>query len=122
MRQVFQNLISNAIKYRHPDRPPLITISASTVPATRPALRTTLPILEITIADNGIGFEKRHRERIFEPFQRLHSSDDMRAAASASRSAARSSTATAAPLPPPVEPGVGAVFTIILPLPAVAAH
>jgi two-component system, chemotaxis family, sensor kinase Cph1 len=74
MQQVFQNLISNAIKYRHPDRPPVITISVSTAPVAV-APTTCWPSMILTIGDNGIGFDERHRERIFEPFQRLHSSD-----------------------------------------------
>jgi signal transduction histidine kinase len=31
---------------------------------------------EIRVTDNGIGFDERHRERIFEPFERLHSQDE----------------------------------------------
>ena len=67
LRQLFINLIGNALKYRVPTRPPRIDIDAVPGPAlARPATR-------IRVADNGIGFDDTHRERIFQPFQRLHS-------------------------------------------------
>jgi two-component system, chemotaxis family, sensor kinase Cph1 len=75
MRQVMQNLLSNAIKYRHPDRPPVIRIGATTQVYPAPG-SPAMPTLELTFADNGIGFEERYRDKIFEPFQRLHSADD----------------------------------------------
>jgi light-regulated signal transduction histidine kinase (bacteriophytochrome) len=67
MRQVLQNLVSNALKYRHPDRSPHIRIYAETVApaATR-----------VSIEDNGIGFDPAYAEQVFEPFQRLHGPDE----------------------------------------------
>ncbi|MFK7889155.1 MAG: ATP-binding protein [Gammaproteobacteria bacterium] len=55
---LFQNLIENALKYRSEDRPLAVTVSA----------------LDngVRVADNGMGFDNRFAERIFEPFQRLH--------------------------------------------------
>jgi light-regulated signal transduction histidine kinase (bacteriophytochrome) len=75
MRQVLQNLISNALKYRHPDRAPSITIEAVVCPVRGGSRLAELPYLEIRVGDNGLGFADRHRSRIFEPFQRLHSAD-----------------------------------------------
>lgn len=75
VQQVLQNVISNALKYRHPDRTPLIDISAETALADTSS-QASLPHLLLRVSDNGIGFEDQHRERIFEPFQRLHSTDD----------------------------------------------
>ncbi|SDB38807.1 ATP-binding protein [Belnapia rosea] len=73
IRVVLQNLLSNAIKYRAPDRTPRIVIAATPEPADRaPRGR---PMLRVTVTDNGIGFDPRYAERIFEPFQRLHSAD-----------------------------------------------
>jgi two-component system, chemotaxis family, sensor kinase Cph1 len=76
MQQVLQNVLSNALKYRHPDRPPVLKVEAKVHPAPTGTDMSRFPILELTIADNGIGFDERYRERIFEPFQTLHSSDD----------------------------------------------
>jgi PAS domain S-box-containing protein len=60
--QVFQNLISNAIKYRHPDRPLRIHVSGASNTAE----------CQISISDNGIGFDPAYSERIFGVFRRLH--------------------------------------------------
>ncbi len=66
MRQVFQNLIQNAIKYRRRDVPPVVRIASK---------RSDGPSGEahvvITVEDNGTGFAARDAERIFAPFQRL---------------------------------------------------
>jgi PAS domain S-box-containing protein len=63
--QVFQNLISNAMKYRG-EGAPGIRISA--------ALERDKWVF--SVADNGIGLDMRYAERIFEPFHRLHSSSE----------------------------------------------
>lgn len=68
IRQILQNFISNAIKFRDPDRPPEIVIAAAT-DADDGAVR-------LRVSDNGIGFDPAHGERIFEPFGRLHSKSD----------------------------------------------
>lgn len=62
LMQVMQNLIGNAIKFRKPDVPPEITITA---------IRNADEWL-FTIADNGIGFDPKYHDRIFQVFQRLH--------------------------------------------------
>ena len=63
MRQVFQNLIGNALKFHRPDVAPVVRVSA---------VRTSTATVEIRIEDNGIGFENKDAERVFLPFQRLH--------------------------------------------------
>lgn len=62
LSQVFQNLISNAIKYRKPEVPPRIRISAA-VEGDHATFQ---------ISDNGIGFRQEYSDRIFQLFQRLH--------------------------------------------------
>ena len=63
LTQLFQNLISNAIKFRRPDVTPVIKISA--IPNDDK--------MEIIVADNGIGIAQQHLEQIFVIFSRLHS-------------------------------------------------
>ncbi|MCA9904668.1 MAG: PAS domain S-box protein, partial [Anaerolineae bacterium] len=75
MRQLFQNLLSNALKFRLPDRPPVIRITGRLLDgATDRKSRdgTEMQVYEIIVADNGIGFEQQYSERIFGMFQRLH--------------------------------------------------
>jgi len=62
MAQVFQNLLSNALKYQKPDTRPEVEISARSAGAN----------WTVSIKDNGIGFEREYAERIFGLFKRLH--------------------------------------------------
>ena len=62
IRLLFQNLISNAIKYKSPNRKPEINISARKVKGG----------LKFSVSDNGIGIPSDQKEKIFIIFQRLH--------------------------------------------------
>ncbi|HWI90435.1 MAG TPA: ATP-binding protein [Flavisolibacter sp.] len=66
LQQLFQNLISNALKYSKPGPPPEITIS-SWLSDSRESVYQV-----IEISDNGIGFEQQYSEKIFQMFARLH--------------------------------------------------
>lgn len=62
IRQLFQNLISNALKFCKDDAPPVIKISSSSF---------AKGCEEITVEDNGIGFDMKYLGHIFKPFTRL---------------------------------------------------
>lgn len=66
--RVFQNLIRNAIKFQKPETQPKIHIRATAIEDEKGTNK-----LQISVADNGIGFDKKYLDRIFLPFQRLHS-------------------------------------------------
>ena len=66
LRQVFQNLIGNALKYRHNEKAPVIKIRCTEIPG----------YWMFSIKDNGIGINKEYFEKIFIIFQRLHNKDD----------------------------------------------
>jgi len=75
MRQLFQNLLSNALKFQRPGVPPEVSIAARMMPLTGPPISGAMTgdeVCQIVVADNGIGFEPRFAERIFQVFQRLH--------------------------------------------------
>lgn len=71
IRQLFQNLISNALKFHKPNEPPIISISSHLIqnPSSHPSAFSGY---RITVEDAGIGFEEKYRDRIFQAFQRLH--------------------------------------------------
>jgi light-regulated signal transduction histidine kinase (bacteriophytochrome) len=73
MRQLFQNLIANAIKFHRPDAPPLVTITGTEASEPLPASDSSpIPACRIQVKDNGIGFNEKYLDRIFQVFQRLH--------------------------------------------------
>lgn len=63
---VLRNLIDNALKFSRDARPPVISLST----------RVDGDRVTLSIRDNGIGFDMKYHERIFEIFQRLHRSDE----------------------------------------------
>ncbi len=68
MRQLLQNLIGNGLKFARPKTPPIVQVESRELPSENGAS----PRYEISVADNGIGFEEIYLDRIFELFQRLH--------------------------------------------------
>ncbi|HVG13358.1 MAG TPA: ATP-binding protein [Chitinophagaceae bacterium] len=77
LQQMFQNLISNALKYNLPDTPPRIIIRSSMIKGKE--INLPVQVSEhaqdfhlIEIIDNGLGFEQQNARKIFQIFQRLH--------------------------------------------------
>jgi PAS domain S-box-containing protein len=76
MRQLLQNLIGNALKFHREDEAPIVKVYGGPVQN-----RKEEPngghvgdgACQILVEDNGIGFDEKHLERVFVPFQRLHS-------------------------------------------------
>jgi signal transduction histidine kinase len=67
--QLFYNLVNNSLKFARPGNSVLITI------ASRVIEENGKGIAELTVTDNGIGFDPDHAARIFETFVRLHPKD-----------------------------------------------
>ncbi|WP_090150005.1 sensor histidine kinase [Dyadobacter soli] len=74
IKQVFQNLISNSIKFSRQDRPAVIRIFCEPSHSA-PDDAGGIVFCHIVVADNGIGFEKEYQERIFSLFERLNNKD-----------------------------------------------
>ncbi len=75
LQQLFANVLSNAIKYSKRNVPPQIQIRVGIVNGEHLKninISSEAEYYKITIKDNGIGFDNKHAERIFEVFQRLH--------------------------------------------------
>ncbi len=75
MKQLFTNIINNAIKFRSADRVPEIKVeggAATEAEVLKHHLNGQRKYYRITISDNGMGFENEYAQRIFQIFQRLH--------------------------------------------------
>jgi signal transduction histidine kinase len=64
MVQLFQNVIENAVKFSRKDEPPHVKIYGK--------VKKQSKTCEISVEDNGIGFEERYLDKLFVPFQKLH--------------------------------------------------
>jgi signal transduction histidine kinase len=81
LRQLFQNLLSNALKFHKPSVPPQIQIKArwiagENLPTGVQTRGNAIAYHCIDVIDNGIGFDVQYAERIFQVFQRLHGRKD----------------------------------------------
>ena len=119
--QLFLNLLSNALKFQKPDTVPVIQVNATQVTAAelpadvKPARKATLYHC-ISVADNGIGFDEKYLDRIFQVFQRLHNRSEYAGtgiglAICEKVAANHGGTITAIS-----KPGQGATFAIYLPV------
>ncbi|MGZ3899997.1 MAG: sensor histidine kinase [Bacteroidia bacterium] len=78
-QQLFINLITNAIKYAKKDTRPVIKIIAQKVlgkDLNFEGVNKTIHYWRIEVSDNGIGFEQKYADKIFEVFQRLHNKEE----------------------------------------------
>lgn len=64
MQRLFMNLISNGLKFHKDNESPYVSISS---------IKISDSFWEISVKDNGIGFDEKFSERIFKPLERLHS-------------------------------------------------
>jgi PAS domain S-box-containing protein len=68
MRQLLQNLIGNALKFRRPEEPPVVRVGAQMIPDPK---NPEKKLCQLMITDNCIGFDEKYLDRIFNVFQRL---------------------------------------------------
>ena len=77
LTHVFQNIISNALKYRKANQPPVVLIKSKVITEADSVFSEFFNVAKgdfylIEISDNGIGFDQEYSEKIFQVFQRLH--------------------------------------------------
>ena len=118
-RQVFQNLISNSLKFSNPDSSPEITISSESASEefleNFPKLDQNLKYHLIKVSDNGIGFAKEHSEKIFSIFQRLHGKMEYEGTGIGLSITRKIIEKNGGTIFAESSPGNGSVFNIILP-------
>lgn len=79
IRQLFANMLSNALKFARNGVPLVITVRSHVTTTDRIADLAVIgrkPYYHITFSDNGIGFDTEYNSKIFEVFQRLHGRDE----------------------------------------------
>lgn len=111
IKQLFVNLLSNSLKYRKASTPPVVDI---TIPSTQSTGGNNL--LTVLYTDNGIGFDPKYSGRIFELFQRLHNKDEYSGTGIGLALCRKICENHGGTISAQGNPGVGAQFTIRLPL------
>ena len=110
MHQLFQNLIANALKFHKKEEAPRISVGAG--------FRQD-GFYEISVRDNGIGFDEKHLEKIFEPFSRLHSASEYEGSGIGLSTCQKIAARHGGRISASSVPGQGATFSLILPADAI---
>jgi PAS domain S-box-containing protein len=121
LNQLFQNLLGNAIKFRRPSVNPVIQITAHTLqaselpPSVKPA-RMAKNYYRIDVVDNGIGFDEKYLDRIFQVFQRLHGKSEFAGTGIGLAICEKVVANHGGAITASSQPGQGATFRIYLPI------
>lgn len=124
IRQLMQNLLSNALKFQPHDAQPVVKISSRTIPVAvwdqssngengPPPVENSM--CEISVTDNGIGFDEKHLEKIFAVFQRLHGRTEYEGTGVGLAVCRRIADRHGGSITARSQPGKGATFIVTLP-------
>jgi light-regulated signal transduction histidine kinase (bacteriophytochrome) len=125
LSQLFQNLVSNALKFHRQGVTPTVRVRSEIVRAQSPRFAGESPagnLCLITVDDNGIGFDPKYADRIFSAFERLHSRADYEGTGIGLSIARKIAWRHRGELIATSSPGVGSTFTLTLPLGEIAAN
>jgi two-component system sensor kinase FixL len=114
MRQLLQNLISNALKFQAPGAVPVVSVQSSMLPPE--ASLASGPLCEISVQDNGIGFDEKYMDKIFAVFQRLHGRSEYEGTGVGLAVCRRIVDRHGGSITARSKPGEGATFIVTLPL------
>jgi PAS domain S-box-containing protein len=118
MGRLFQNLISNSLKFSRKDEPPVIEISQKLLDKTEVNEEGIWPseqYLQLNVKDNGIGFEQEYAEKIFNLFDRLHGRATYEGTGVGLAICRKIAENHGGTIKAKSAPGEGAEFTIIIP-------
>jgi light-regulated signal transduction histidine kinase (bacteriophytochrome) len=121
LEQLFLNLLSNSLKFRQANVPPEIRVSSQKVAAISlpPSVKPTRPAAiyhRIDVTDNGIGFEAKYVDRIFQVFQRLHNRKDFAGTGVGLAICEKVVDHHGGAITAVSQPGEGATFSVYLPV------
>lgn len=118
-KQLFQNLILNALKFSRNDEPPQVTIYSDRVKGVAikgiTSDKYSDDFYRIYVKDNGIGFESKYADEIFVPFKRLHSFDKFEGTGIGLSICKKITEQHGGTISAQAEPDKGAVFVITIP-------
>lgn len=112
LRQLFVNLIGNALKFRQNDVEPVISIFTENAGETSHSKGS---VYRICVKDNGIGFDSEHKEKIFAIFQRLHGRSQYEGSGIGLALCKKIAQSYGGNITAESSPGDGATFTVTLP-------
>ena len=115
IRQLMQNLLSNALKFRKKDVAPVIDIDAEIKPPKGPSDHPAGHVV-FSIRDNGIGFDNAYKEQIFKIFQRLHGRTEYEGTGIGLATCRKIVDRHGGIIDADGKPGVGCTFTVMLPV------
>jgi signal transduction histidine kinase len=119
MRQLLQNLIGNALKFHRPDVSPVVKIEAQILSGRAPQAGPDAPeekLCRLTVSDNGIGFDEKYLDRIFNVFQRLHGRNEYEGTGMGLAIARKIAVFQRGDITAKSKPGSGATFIVTLPV------
>jgi PAS domain S-box-containing protein len=114
MHQLFQNLISNGLKFRRPDVPPVVRVFAEL--STRHGPQDGTGRCRILVEDNGTGFDDKDRDQLFKVFRRLHDQREYPGTGVGLAICRRIAERHGGDITARGQPGRGATFVVTLPL------
>jgi signal transduction histidine kinase len=109
MRRLLQNLVDNALKFHREGEPPLVKVYGE-------VMKDEVNICQITVADNGIGFDRKYMEKVFAPFQRLHGQSEYEGTGMGMAICRKIAERHNGQIMADSEPDQGTTFTITLPV------
>lgn len=115
MRQLLLNLVGNALKFQPREAQPVVKITARTL-TSNDLGPLPVPLCELSVQDNGIGFEEKYLEKIFAVFQRLHGRNEYEGSGIGLAVCRRITDRHHGIITARSEPGKGANFIVTLPI------